>query len=486
LRRLTSEADLRELSVDAGMISLRPRAGYLAESEREVVSAVDEALRDGIPLTPRGAGTSIPSQAVGTGIVLLQQRRDATLSGALGVACGPALVKSDLNGELDPRGLWMPVDPSSYKSCTVGGMTSNNSAGVRTPKYGSTIDFVERLRAVIPGEGAKEIVPLALEDALAGDARTRMVASLILENQKEIISERPRVTKNSSGYRLERVVHDGLFDLPKLFVGSEGTLGVITEVTFRVLQKPRSRVMFVAESELEGLGDLVSAFREHAPSAVELIDKSVFAKVGKEEMVSPYSRSDLDYLVFAEFDGSEEEVMSKLDDVAGSRAAGYDPVVLGSQSEITKVLEVRSETLARAQEIREGGRVVVPGVEDLVVPPERLDDLVKLLRDQFERRGLGYISYGHAADANLHARPFLDPGSADDMKTLGELMEECFEAVWRMGGSMTGEHGDGMLRAKYVPRQYPITYQIMKAVKEAYDPKGILNPRVKIAWPGPP
>ena len=119
-------------------------------------------------------------------------------------------------------------------------------------------------------------------------------------------------------------------------------------------------------------------------------------------------------------------------------------------------------------------------MEDLVVPPEMLADLVRLLIDQFERRGLEYISYGHAGDANLHARPLLDPSDPKGRKVLEELMEDCFEAVWKMGGSMTGEHGDGMLRAKYVERQYPKTFWIMREMKKIYDPNGILNPGVKL------
>jgi FAD/FMN-containing dehydrogenase len=120
-------------------------------------------------------------------------------------------------------------------------------------------------------------------------------------------------------------------------------------------------------------------------------------------------------------------------------------------------------------------------VEDLVVPPVRLGDLIKAQVDAFERRGLDYISYGHAGDANLHMRPLLDSKSPADMRILQDIMEESFEAVWKMGGSITGEHGDGMLRAAYVKRQYPHSYDVMREVKAAFDPNGILNPGVKIA-----
>jgi FAD/FMN-containing dehydrogenase len=480
LKVLTSDADLESLSSDSGIIKIRPTVGYVADSEAEVESVLELAGRSGVPVTPRGAGTSIPSQSVGRGSVLLQGRSMAAMLLGGSVRCEPALVKGDLNKLLELAGRWMPVDPSSYLSCTVGGMVANNSAGVRTPRYGSTIDYVEGLRAVIPGEGARNLTAVPIERALTGDRVTRTVAGLLVENWKTIIAEQPRVTKNSSGYRLERALHDGLCDLPKLLVGSEGTLGVLTEITFATRVKAGSRILLIVEVGLDELDALVSAFRSHDPTAVELVDKSVFRKMGKEDRIAKYSRTEGEYLLFCEFEGTEELLQERMEAIAGSKAGGFEPIVLTSPSEVREAWEVRNETLTLALEIREGKRSPVPGVEDLVVPTEKLGDLVGLLKDQFERRGLGYISYGHAWDANLHARPLLDPSLPSERRMLEEIMEESFEAVWKMGGSMTGEHGDGMLRAPYVARQYPKSYGVMKQIREVFDPKGVLNPGVKI------
>jgi FAD/FMN-containing dehydrogenase len=481
LKILTTDVELETLSIDAGMIKIRPKAGYIAESEEEVVSTLREAAKEGVSLTPRGGGTSIPSQAVGNGFVLLQNRQSAALLLDGKVRCEPGLVKSDLNGVLREWGRWMPVDPSSYLSCTVGGMVANNASGVRTPKYGSTLDFVTELRVVISGEGPRQIRPMPLEEALSGESKIRKVASLVVENWKTIVNERPRVTKNSSGYRLERTVHDGLFDVPKLFVGSEGTLGVFTEVTFETLPRPQSRALLIVDATMDELVRVVATFKELSPSAIELVDRSVFKRMGMERRVSKYSRRDTGgYLVFCELEGTEAEVQARLEQAAGSPAGSYNPLVLTGASEVAEAWEVRNETLKLVMDVKEGNRILLPGVEDLVVPPERLADLVRLLVDQFEGRGLSYVIYGHAADANLHARPLLDPDSPREMGILGEIMEECFEAVWKMGGSMTGEHGDGMLRAPYVKRQYPRTFEIMREIRSIFDPKRALNPGVKI------
>jgi glycolate oxidase len=480
VRRSLRDDELLELSEDAGILKIRPKIAFVAETEDEVAAAVQEASAGGLSVTPRGGGTSIPSQSVGGGAILLQSRT-ATLVREDGcVVCQPGVVKADLNRFLGSE-RWVPVDPSSYASCTVGGMVANNSSGIRTPRYGSTIDYVTEIRAVIPGEGVRQLRSMAMEAALAGDPRVRKAASLIIENQDIISQERPRVTKNSSGYRLERAVHDGEFDLPKLFVGSEGTLGVFTEVVLGTMSRPAWKSLFIVEATLEDLDKVVGSFRELRPTALELVDKSVFRMMNRWERVSKYSRSDAQYMVFCEFDGYAGDPGRKTEEVAASRAGSFDPLVLQSPDDISSAWETRNETLNIAQDIKRGSKILVPGVEDLVAPPERLGDLVKLLLDQFTKRGLDFISYGHAGDANLHARPFLDPGDDRDRATLEELMEECFEAVWRMGGSMTGEHGDGMLRARFVEKQYPKTYWIMRELKELFDPKGVLNPGVKVS-----
>lgn len=486
MRSLSSESELEQLSADAGIIRLRPRVAYVAQTEDDVADVVMKGMEEGLSVTPRGGGTSIPSQSVGRGAILMQGRSGIGFHEDGNVYCQPGVVKADLNRVLGQFGRWMPVDPSSYASCTVGGMAANNSSGVRRPKYGSTIDFVEELRVVVPGGKAEHVAATTLDEALAADERTRRTASLILENAAAIAGETPRVTKNSSGYRLERVIHDGLFDLPKLFVGSEGTLGVMTQVVFSTLPRPKWRVLFIVESTLEELDEVAKAFRSHSPAALELVDKSVFRMMDRWGRISRYSRSEKPYMVFCELDGMEGDGAASVEGVARSKAGGYDPLMMSSPSEIAEAWEVRNETLTLAQDIKRGTKILVPGVEDLVVPPERLGDLVKLLIEQFEKRGLEYISYGHAGDANLHARPLLDVSEPRGRATLDELMEDCFEAVWKMGGSMTAEHGDGMLRAKFVERQYPKTYWIMRELKRLYDPKGVLNPGVKLPWPAPP
>ena len=215
---------------------------------------------------------------------------------------------------------------------------------------------------------------------------------------------------------------------------------------------------------------------------MELDDNSIFRLTGREETIKAVARGDDDYLVVGEFDGpNDSDVLAKLGRVAeDKRLARSDPLVLADAADVARAWDARNEALTVAGEMKKGSRLPLSGVEDVVVPPESLGDVVRLLVDLFESKGLEYVSYGHAGDANLHMRPLLDPGSESDLGIMRALMEECFEAVWKMGGSMTGEHGDGLLRAPFVPRQYRRTYWIMKEVKRILDPRGLLNPGVKV------
>jgi FAD/FMN-containing dehydrogenase len=411
---------------------------------------------------------------------LLQDRRVANFLGKESVVCEPALPKGELNRVLDASGRWLPVDPSSYATCSVGGMVANNSSGSRSYKYRSTIDYVEELRVVLPEEGLVEIKPMPINQALAERGIVGRVARLLSDNEDSVLKDVASVTKNSSGYRLERVIHDGLLDLPRLFVGSEGTLGIVTSIKFRTRQKPRMKVLLIFETSLKELDRLVAALRVYGPSAIELLDKAIFEQTGRGDRIRTISRTREPYVVFSEFD-SDSETLDSLERVAADPVlAGYEPITLLDPGDVARAWEVRNETLTIAADMKKGSRAPVPGVEDLVVPPMRLGDLIKLQVEAFERRGLDYISYGHAGDANLHMRPLLDSHSASDMRILQEIMAESFEAVWKMGGSITGEHGDGMLRAPFVKRQYPHSYEVMREVKSTFDPKGILNPGVKI------
>ena len=482
MKVISGEDERRDYSRDAGIIEIEPKAIVIVENLSDLEGAVEKARRDGVAITPRGSGTSIPSQAVGKGYLVVHAGKSADVTPGH-VSCGPGIVKADLNALLESHHSWLPVDPSSYKACSIGGMVSNNSSGIRTFKYGSTIDFVEELEVLLPEEGVRLVRPMALEDALGVEKTTRKVANLLLDNWKTIQKEMPETTKNSSGYRLEHVVHDGIFDLPKLFTGSEGTLCLINRVKFRTIARPHFRRLVIAN--IEGLGELdvvVSQFRKHEPSAIELLDRSIFTRAGRQSLLRKFGSERTGYMIFCEIEAErEQEVEDTLGAIASDdRIAQFNPSVVSDNAQMSDAWDVRDLTLTIAGEMRRGQRRPVPGIEDVTVPSQRLGEILRFMQATFESHGLEYISYGHAGDANLHMRPLLDPTDSSDLHLLNDLMRSVFERVWKLGGTMTGEHGDGMLRAPFVKEQYPETYELMVEIKKIYDPKGLLNPGVKI------
>jgi len=485
MRTLTDKKALAEYSRDAGILTIEPRAVLVAEDEGDLLQIIQRARRDVVPITPRGSGTSIPSQSVGSGYLVVQTQKEVQISGRE-IVCTPAVIKADLNFTLGQSNLWMPVDPSSYRACSIGGMVSNNSSGARTLKYGSTIDYVKELVVVLPEEGRRAVKALPLDEALHGDGSTRKVANLVADNWRKILREKPKTTKNSSGYRLESLIHDGLFDLPKLFVNSEGTLGLISRITCRARERPPLRsLMVVCIESLKDLKVVVEELRASKPSAIELLDKSVFLKARRGEVLRQFPGSEKGYLVYAELEGNDESELERVfDQIAeNEKLAEFDPFLLREAGEMSKAWEARDLTLSIAGELRSGNRYPVPGVEDLAVPPEKLRELLAFLETSFADLGLEFISYGHAGDANLHIRPLLDLSDGRDKRLLGEIMRSCFEEVWKMGGSITGEHGDGHLRAEYVKEQYPETYELMVQIKQIYDPMWLMNPGVKLQRP---
>jgi FAD/FMN-containing dehydrogenase len=278
-------------------------------------------------------------------------------------------------------------------------------------------------------------------------------------------------------------MHDGIFDLPKLFTGSEGTLCLIDRIKFRTIARPQfRRLVIINIQELGELDAVVSSFRNERPSALELLDKSIFTRTGKEAVLRKFGGGMTGYMLFCEIEGGrEQEVEDSMTAIASeSRISQFDPAIISDSGQMSEAWEVRNMTLSIAGEMRKGTRLLVPGVEDVTVPQSKLGELLGFMQDTFEGNGLDYISYGHAGDANLHMRPLLDPKKSSDLKLLKDLMESVFAKVWKLGGTITGEHGDGMLRAPFVKAQYPETYEIMVEVKKAYDPKGLLNPMVKI------
>ncbi|HEX2203881.1 MAG TPA: FAD-binding oxidoreductase [Longimicrobium sp.] len=474
----------------SGILAALPDAVAVPRDADDTAALVRWAAGRRTPLVPRGAGTGMPGGNVGAGVSVDlatsfgspldvdPERRTARV--------GPGVTLARLNEAARPHGLVFPVDPSSGERCTFGGMIANNSGGAHTVRYGSTRPWVRSLDLVL-ADGTRASVARGRP---VEDPRLREILSTVdaaLAPHRDAIEQRwPRVRKNSSGYALREYLESG--DAVDLVVGSEGTLALVVGAELHLAPLPTARGLALVEfTDLAAAGAAVERILELGPSTCEMIDRTFIDLVrgGGEDPGYPL-REGVEAILFVEFEGgSEDEVAAKLEGLRAHVAGGADRVSLAvdpeRQERFWHVRHAASPLIAKLA----GGRVSMQFIEDGVVPVERLADYVRLLRRVLAERGLPAVIFGHAGDGNLHVNPLVDVSKAGWRDEVESVVYEIAEGVAALGGTMAGEHGDGRLRAPLLEivwgREIVACF---RAVKDAFDPLGILNPGVVLPLPG--
>ena len=289
-------ASLKAYAVDASMYKIRPLAVVLPECEADIDQIVDYAVQNGVPLTPRAAGTNLTGSAIGSGVIVDVSRMNRVLEvnrSEKRARVQPGIVLAELNKNLEKSDLLFGPDPSSRDMCKLGGMLANNSSGPHTLRYGSVKDNVQSLRVRMERGEWLEARPYGFDDPtlirILNDRPALQAMRNLVQDHKELIkAKRPHVSKNSSGYNLFDLmdgVEHGIFDLPKLFVGSEGTLGIFSEATLTLVDRPQSTATGLIHFQfLEELGEAVPELLTLAPSALEVMDASTLNLIGRPEL----------------------------------------------------------------------------------------------------------------------------------------------------------------------------------------------------------
>ncbi len=391
-----------------------------------------------VPLVVRGAGTGYTGGAVPTrgGVVLSVERLDRILeideTNLLAVV-EPAVVTADLQRAVEAVGLFYPPDPASLERSSIGGNVAECAGGPRGFKYGTTRRYVLALEAVLPNG--------------------------------EIIETGSKAVKNVVGY-----------DLTQLLVGSEGTLAIITRITLRLVPKPPARATLMALfTDIQAAVDAVTALirRRVVPATLELIDReslqAVSAHIGRE--VAPPGTG---AMLIVEADGAQSAVDEEIDRVTEScREAGASRAVLAVDDEERDRLWTARRLISMA--LRATGLLKIN--HDVVVPRGRVPELFAVVDDIRERYGLRVVAFGHAGDGNIHVNLMIDPADAEQRALAKTAERTLFERVVALEGSISGEHGIGFVKAPYIGIELsPEEIALMKRVKAAFDPNGILNP----------
>jgi len=468
-----------------------------AEDVRTVVRYASER---GVPIVPRGFGSGLADAAVGSGIVLDFSRYMTAIhsvdSSAGRVVVEPGVTRSALNRAVEPFGKHLPPDPSSTEYCCIGGMIGTDATGAHMTKYGRMRDYIESLRVVLSNGELVEFRRLPVSSPEIAEKRRaptlegalyRELPTLLEGHHEAILKAQPKVKKNNAGYRLDRVLSEGSFDLCQLLAGSEGTLGIVVEAALRIIDLPAHRGVGILHfASVEQAGAAVHEVLRLGPASVELLDRTLL------ELARP-SRPDFERLVPAgvvavllvEFDGptrdsvrrSLEEVRSRLQDelhLCLQARFSDDPV------EMEQLWAVRKMAVPILNKIQ-GRRKPIPVIEDAAVPPEQLAAYIHELEALAARHGIRLALYGHAAEGALHTRPLLDLKDEQDLRTMAELAEEVFRILQGFGGSVSSEHGDGLTRSGFLRRLYgEEVYGLFADVKHLFDPSGLLNPGKKL------
>ncbi len=506
LGEVMTSADARKyFATDGSIFTLAPSIVVYPRNENDVRKTARFAWQLAergriIPITARGSGTDQGGAALGDGVMLVfpaHMNRIVELDPKSGVVVvEPGLNYGRLQQTLQTHERFLPPFPASFEYCTIGGAIANNSGGEKSFKYGSTRDFVKALRVVLAnGEvidtnrlSKRELSKKLGLSTFEGEIY-RALDTLIEENRETIEKLRLGVSKNSAGYALANVKEaDGSFDLTPLLVGSQGTLGLITEAAIDTEDFNPETILFMAEfAEIAQAEKAVMQLRglQNMPSALEMVDSQLLALVDrlnpnqlKDIVTKPFPK----IVLLVEFDDPNERQRKKtakkaekiLNEFAARVIQETNPI---EQDRLWKIRHASASVVAHS----EGQLKAVPIIEDGVVPADKLEEFIGSVYKLFAAANLQVALWGHAGDGNLHMQPFLDLAQVGDRQKAFKLIDEYYKLVISMGGSTSGEHGDGRLRGPYLEKLYgPEVYAILQKVKQIFDPYNTLNPGVKI------
>jgi glycolate oxidase/D-lactate dehydrogenase len=435
----TSLVERKLYSYDATPIPIEralPSAVVFPTSQEDVQKLVKVCYEEDIPIFPRGAGSGLTGGAVPTlekGVVVSFERMNrfqVDVDNATAVV-EPGVITYEFQQEVEKFGLFYPPDPSSFKYSTIGGNIAENAGGPRCLKYGVTREYVLGLTAVI--------------------------------KEGEVIKTGNPVIKDVAGY-----------DITKLFVGSEGTLGLITSAVLKLIPKPKARgTALILFKNLEDVGRVVTKVMTSGifPSALEFMDKDAIRAV--EEFKPVGLPKDVSALLLVEVDGSPQSVKEDIKAVEGlAKAMGLEVKVAEDEESAEKLWTAR-KSLGPALGNLRTGKIN----EDVVVPRAYLSEAIRDYRKVAEKYGLLMAIFGHIGDGNLHVNLLYDKKNREEEERAERAVDEVFEITLRYNGSITGEHGVGLTKRKFLEYQFgPVGMEILRGIKKVFDPKNLFNP----------
>ena len=507
LRDALSTHDVRQdrttralYATDASVYQIVPALVAFPATAADVAATVKACAHFRVPLTARGGGTSQAGQSIGSGLILdCSKHFNRVLevnTEERWVRVEPGCVLDDLNAALKPHGLLFAPDISTSNRATIGGMIANNSSGARSVLYGKTIDHVLELHVALADGTIVHLRPLSAAELARKCAQEdlegacyRSVCRLAAEHSGEIERRFPKILRRVGGYNLDAFVPASSgeatgFNLARLLVGSEGTLGVTVEAKLRLVPLPRARATCVVQfSDLLDALAATPAILRHAPSAVEVVDKYVLDSTRLNPEASrlrDFLQGDPGAILLIEFYGYRPEDLpprlAALTADLGRAGFGYHRLALTEPAAQARVWKLRTLALGLSM-AEKGDAKAISFVEDTAVAPELLRDYIAEFLSIIKAHGTKAGVYAHASVGCLHVRPVINLKTAEGVQRFEAIAEDVSALVLKYGGALSGEHGDGLVRSPFQKKMYGATlYEAFRALKQAFDPNNILNP----------
>jgi FAD/FMN-containing dehydrogenase/Fe-S oxidoreductase len=482
-------------SSDASIYQIIPGCVVAPRDAADVAAVMEYASAHGVAVAPRGAGSGVAGESLCSGIVFDMRRymnkiisvevgsTSSLQDGGAAVICEPGVVLDDLNNCLASYGRKIGPDPSSGNRATVGGCVANNATGAHSLEYGYIGDYVENVEAILADGSVVEFK----NDLDPDGEKDEKLASIargcvnVLSGKEAVIAKvLPETKRNRSGYSIAGIYHDGKIDLARLMAGSEGTLCVFTKIKLRTVAVPKAKGLLQLEFDsFEKMARAVPTIVDSGASACEMMDRTLIdmaiEALPEYRDILPTSGA---VILFVEHTGETMEQVREKIDATNSKIGNLasERRIISEPRQQKRLWKSRKDAAALLER-QKGRKHPIPFVEDVSVGNKRLAEYISGLEEICRRYDISMSFYGHAGDGELHIRPYLDLSEPDEVEKMWSIANDVFELAWSLGGTISGEHAVGLVRAAFLQRQYGDEfYELLRAIKNVFDPDGVMNP----------
>ncbi len=508
----------RKYSHDASLLEVIPEAVLFPKDVEDIKNLVkfvsaEKKINPNISITARSAGTCMSGGSINESLIIdFVKYFHGTKWVENSIEALPGTYYKDLEKVTLEKGLILPCYTASKNICAIGGMVGNNSGGEKTLNYGKTENFIEELEVIFADGNLYKISPLNQKELdkklLLQDFEGeiyRNIFSLIKENYTEIMDAKPKVSKNSAGYYLWNVWDKKIFDLSKLIVGSQGTLGIVTKIKLRLVKvKTKKKLVTIFLKDIDSLGEIVNEAIKLKPDSIESYDDHTlklalrfFPELISSMKAKNFFRLFLSFVpeaisffflgfpklvILVEFSGENDKAITDNINLLKQGLEKYKLRIktARSEEEAEKYWAIRRESFNLLRKHVRGKRTA-PFIDDIIILPKDLPEFLPKLQKILKDYNLVYTTAGHVGNGNFHIIPLMDMHNLKNLDIILEISERVFDLVIEYGGSITAEHNDGIIRTPYLHKMYSQhIIDLFRETKNIFDPNNIFNPGKKV------